>query len=201
MKRQGINELLERLLGLENLSVCGASLRPDGLVVQVHPSQYAMQCGVCGDICSGYDRRPERRWRHLALEHTPIWLSYAPRRVKCASHGVRVQRVPWATHASRVTTELEQMTRWLSRSLGRPAISRMLGISRYSVGTLLQRDVVPLPDRKRIEERYLIGADGLSHRLHPQHLSRVKERLEARVHAEAPQRTRLVEEPGRTAFA
>ncbi len=201
MKRPGINELMEQLLELENLSVYGASLRPDGLVVQVNPSRYAMKCGVCEDICAGYDRRPERRWRHLALEHTPIWLSYAPRRVKCASHGVRVQRVPWAAHASRVTSELEQMTRWLSRSLGRPAISRMLGISGYSVGTLLRRDVVLLPDRKRIEERYLIGADALSHRLHPRHLAMVKEQLETWVHDEAREVPRTVEVPRRMAFA
>ncbi|MFY0564831.1 helix-turn-helix domain-containing protein [Archangium lansingense] len=178
MESQGVNELLERVLGLEGLSVLGASLQHHGLEIQVRPQLTARRCGICNDFWRGYDQLPMRRWRHLSLERTPVWLSYATRRVKCPNHGVRVERVPWATHGSFFTTELEQMMPWLSHRLGRPATCRMLGLSWHTAERLLHRPVVLMPDLKRIEERYVIGANTLSLRCHSQDLATVMARLE-----------------------
>ncbi len=177
MESTGVNEALERLLGLEGLRVCGASLQPHGLVVRVRVRLPARRCGLCGDFWPGYDMHPVRKWRHVALERTPVWLSYAPRRVECPQHGVRVERVPWATHASRFTTELEQMTPWLCRRLGLATTCRMMRLSWGTAERLLHRPVLPLPDLKRIEEHYLIGTDALSHRHHSQELAAVLEQL------------------------
>ncbi|HEX8441675.1 hypothetical protein [Archangium sp.] len=177
MESVGVNALLERVLGLEGLCVRGASLQPEGLVVQVRPRLRAPRCGICNDFWRGYDTRPERRWRHLALERTPVWLSYAPRRVECPAHGVRVERVPWAAHASLFTTELEQMVPWLWRRIGLPATRRLMGFSWSTAEHLLHRPVVPLPDLKRIEEHYLVGADALSLRCHAQDLAVAMEHL------------------------
>ncbi|WP_375771375.1 hypothetical protein NR798_10880 [Archangium gephyra] len=173
MESLGVNELLERVLGLEGLSVQGARLQPHGLEVQVRPQLPARRCGICNDFWRGYDRQPVRRWRHLALERTPVWLSYAPRRVKCPAHGVRVERVPWAAHGSFFTTELEQMTPWLCHRIGRPATCRMMGFSWRTAERLLHRPVIPMPDLKRIEEHYVLGPDALSLRSHPQALAAV----------------------------
>ena len=173
----GVNESLERLLELEGLAVLGASLQPHGLVVQVRLRPRAARCGICGGFWRGYDTQPVRQWRHLALERTPLWLSYAPRRVECPHHGVRVERVPWAAHASLFTTELEQMTPWLYRRIGRPATCRMMGFSWRTAELLLHRPVIPMPDLRRIEESYLVGVDALSHRRYPQHLTAVMEQL------------------------
>jgi hypothetical protein len=177
MESSEVNALWERVLGLENLSVRGASLQPEGLVVQVRPRLLAPRCGICNDFWRGYDTRPERWWRHVALERTPVWLSYAPRRVACPAHGVRVERVPWASHASLFTTELEQMTPWLWRRIGLLATRRMMGFSWRTAERLLHRPVVPLPDLKRIEAHYLIGADALSLRCHAQELAAAMEQL------------------------
>ncbi len=179
MERLQVNELLERLLGLDGLSVLGASIQPHGLEIRVRPRLPARRCGICNDFWQGYDRHPVRRWRHLALERTPVWLSYAPRRVRCPAHGVRVERVPWAAHASLFTTELEQMAPWLCHRLGRPATRRMLGLSWHTAERLLHRPVIPMPDLKRIEERYVIGASTLSLRCHPQDLATVMAQLES----------------------
>jgi len=177
MESLGVNALVERVLGLEDVVVRGASLQPEGLVVQVRPRLLAPRCGICNDFWRGYDTQPVRRWRHLTLERTPVWLSYAPRRVECPAHGVRVERVPWAAHASLLTTELEQMTPWLWRRIGLPATSRMMGVSWHTAERLIRRPVVPLPDLKRIEERYLVGADALSLRCHAQDLAVLMEQL------------------------
>lgn len=177
MESSGVNEMLGRVLGLEGLVVQGASLQPHGLVVQVRLRLPARRCGICNDFWRGYDKQRVRQWRHLALERTPVWLSYAPRRVNCPDHGVRVERLTWATHASPFTTELEQMTPWLWRRIGLPATCQMLGLSWTTARRLLHRPVVPMPDLKRIEEHYLVGADTLSLRHHAQDLAAVMEQL------------------------
>jgi transposase len=177
MENTGLNESLERLLGLEGLRVRGASLQRHGLVVQVRVRLPARRCGVCNDFWRGYDIHPVRQWRHLALAGTPVWLSCAPRRVDCPHHGVRVERFPWAAHGALFTTELEQMTPWLSSRIGLSATCRMMRISRCTAERLLYRPVVALPDLKRIEEHYLLGTDALSLRNHSQDLAAVLEQL------------------------
>jgi transposase len=177
MERLEMNGMLERLLGLEGLCVNGASLERDGLVVHVRVRLPAPRCGICNDFQPPYGWQPVRRWRHLTLERTPVWLSYAPRRANCATHRVRVQRVPWAAHAARFTTEFEQMLPWLCRRIGLHDTCRMMRIP-WSTAERLQSFVVrPMPDLKRIEERYVLGADVLSLRSHAQDLAAVLEQL------------------------
>ena len=60
----------------------------------------------------------------------------------------------------------------------RPATCRMLGLSWHTAERLLHRPVVLMPDLKRIEERYVIGANTLSLRCHAQDLAAVMARLE-----------------------
>ncbi len=174
---EAVNETLERVLGLEGLRVRGASLQPHGLVVHVRLRVPARRCGVCNDFWSGYDTQPVRRWRHLTLERTPVWLSYAPRRMQCPEHGVRVERVTWAAHDSLFTTEVEQMAPWLWHRLGVTAACQMTGLSWPTLKRLILRPVVPMPDLKRIEERYIIGTDTLSLRQHSQDFAAVMEQL------------------------
>ncbi len=174
---EGVNELLERLLGLEGLRVSGASLEPRGLVVHVRLRHYSRRCGICNDFWSGYDTHPVRRWRHLTLERTPVWLSYAPRRTQCPEHGVRVERVTWAAHDTLFTTEVEQMAPWLWHRLGVTAACQMTGLSWPTLKRLILRPIVAMPDLKRIEERYIIGTDTLTLRQHSQDLAAVMDTL------------------------
>ena len=49
------------------------------------------------------------------LGETIFWLRYAPRRVRCREHGVRVERVPWAAHDSSFTHAFEELVAWCRR--------------------------------------------------------------------------------------
>lgn len=177
MNNAEMRGMLERLLGLEGLAVESASLGPDGLVVHVWARPVAPLCAICNDFGTRYGSHPVRRWRHLTLERTPVWLSHAPRRTNCHQHGVRVRRVRWAAPRARFTTEFEQMVPWLCRLMGVSDTARMMGISQHTVERLLHRSVVALPDLQRIEERYVLGADVLSLRSHAQDLAAVLEHL------------------------
>jgi transposase len=179
--RVGVEKLLERLLGVKGLRVRGARFEPRGVVVEVRPPRRKSRCGVCGRPCPRYDSCPPRLWRHLALGRTAFWLSYAPRRVECREHGVRVEQVPWAAHDSHFTREFEEMVAWLAQRMDKSATCRLMGINWRTVGTIVERVVAERLNAQRLEELYVIGVDELSHRRHHEYLSVVVDHLKSRV--------------------
>lgn len=60
-------------------------------------------CSKCGRAGPGYDRQKARRYEYVPLWQIAVFLVYAPRRVNCATCGVTVEQVPWATGKSRLT--------------------------------------------------------------------------------------------------
>ena len=57
--------------------------------------QRAARCAGCGDPAPTYDHLPRREWRHVPPWGIPMRWFYAPRRVTCPAHGVRVEAMPW----------------------------------------------------------------------------------------------------------
>jgi len=61
-------------------------------------------CSGCMQKRPGYDHQAERRFEFVPLWNIPVWLAYAPRRVKCPHCGVVVEAMPWAAGKSPITT-------------------------------------------------------------------------------------------------
>ena len=61
-------------------------------------------CSGCGKRRPGYDRLAERRFEFVPLWQIAVVFVYALRRVNCPRCGVVVERVPWSTGKSRLTT-------------------------------------------------------------------------------------------------
>lgn len=181
MARVGVEELLRRMLGVKELVVRGARFEPHGVEVEVRPRQRRPRCGDCGRPSPGYDTAAPRLWRHLALGRTVFWLRYAPRRVQCREHGVRVERVPWAAHDSRFSAEFEEMTGWLAQRMDKTATCRLMGINWRTVGTIVQRLVTARLAASRLDELYVIGVDELSFRRHHEYVTVVVDHLKKRV--------------------
>jgi len=53
------------------------------------------RCSVCGVRSPAYDRLGRRRWQHVAPWAIATSFFYAPRRVLCGEHGIRVEAMPW----------------------------------------------------------------------------------------------------------
>ncbi|WP_407660056.1 ISL3 family transposase [Hyalangium gracile] len=181
MARVGVEEVLRRLLGVKALVVRGAQFEPHGVEVQVRPRQRRARCGECGRPSPGYDTSASRLWRHLSLGRTAFWLRYAPRRVLCREHGVKVERVPWAAHGSHFTYEFDELTAWLAQRMDKTATCRLMGINWRTVGTVVQRVVQARLDSSRLEELYIIGVDELSFRRHHEYVTVVVDHLKKRV--------------------
>lgn len=68
----------------------------------------ALMCPQCRAICPGYDRQPQRTWRHMdACGFTTLLHACVPR-CRCEHHGVISVRACWAEPGSRFTLAFEQ---------------------------------------------------------------------------------------------
>lgn len=65
------------------------------ITIQPH-AQIRGRCSRCRRPAPGYDRLDERRWLFVPLWGIATYLRYAPRRVKCAEHGIVVEHMPWS---------------------------------------------------------------------------------------------------------
>ena len=63
--------------------------------IKEHPQRQG-RCSLCGKPAPTYDHLPRRNWRHVGLWRISTRFFYAPRRVNCAEHGVRVEGMPWS---------------------------------------------------------------------------------------------------------
>lgn len=178
-----ITTVFRRLLAVTKLFVTAVRFEESrGLVVEVRPSWRNPRCGLCGGQAPGYDRRPTRYWRHLALGRSPLWLSYAPRRVRCERCGnVVTEQVPWAPPRSGFTWEFEELVAYLAQVTDKTQVKKLMGISWETVGAIVERVVSRRVDPGRLEGLRSIGVDEFSYRKRHRYLTIVVDHDRRRV--------------------
>ena len=187
-----IRSLLRRVLGVSrSVVLSGARWGDQGLEVSVQPRRgRRLRCGHCGRPAAGYDRRPQRRWRHLPLGPCAVWLCYAPRRVECKRCGITTEQVPWAQGPrSRFTTALEETAAYWATFSDKSATQRLLGISWRAVDEIVVRVVERKRDRSILDGVRRIGIDEFSYRKRHHYLTLVVDHDRARVIWAAPGRS------------
>lgn len=157
--------LLTRLLGLENVRVCGAEFEGDTLVIDVRPTWKRARCSCCGAKSPAYDQR-ERCWRHLDVAGVRCELRYSIRRVQCPKCGVKVERVPWAEPDSGFTERFEDFVALLAQKTDKTTVAKLLRIAWTSVGRIIERVVRRYGGEPtaRVHGLRRIGIDELSYR-------------------------------------
>ena len=164
--------LLRRLTGVTRMRVKGVKLAAGGpLTMTVEPSWRRPRCGGCGKRAPRYDRRPVRQWRHLSWGRMPVLLRYAPWRVSCRRCGVKAERVPWASGGGVFTSDFEELAAYLAQVTDRTAVSRLLGISWATVGSIVERVVSRRLDGARFARLKRIGIDEFSYRKRHRYLT------------------------------
>ncbi len=178
-----LTTLLRRLLGVTQMYVKQVEMAADGpLTVSVEPSWRRSRCGTCGKRAPRYDRQPAREWRHLSWGRMPAWLRYAPWRVSCRRcSAVKVEQVPWARGSSVFTSGFEELAAYLAQVTDRTAVSRLLGISWVTVGSIVERVVARRLDGARFAKLRRIGVDEFSYRKRHRYLTIVVDHDERRV--------------------
>ena len=121
-----------------------------------------LTCPECGERVPGYDRAPERRWRHLDTCQYRTVLSARVPRIECPEHGVRQIRVPWAEDRSRFTALFEAMAIRLLRETTVSGLGRLMGLSWDEAEGILERAVARGLERRTDEPLRFLGIDETS---------------------------------------
>ncbi len=73
-------------------------------------------CPECGKRQRMYDRQPQRFFEYIPVWSFKTYFRYAPRRVRCPDHGVKVEALPWAYGKERMTFSYQvYLSRWAKR--------------------------------------------------------------------------------------
>lgn len=76
----------------------------DALVIDIKPRKNGKpQCSECGRRYKVHDTLPERLFEYIPFLAFKFFFRYAPRRVTCPVHGIRVEAMPWAYGKERTT--------------------------------------------------------------------------------------------------
>ncbi len=160
-----VTTLTRKLLGIILLFVTVVYFEGDRFVAKVRPRWVRPRCSGCEKKRPGYDRLPERYWRHIGIGGITVWLRYALRRVECPTCGIKAEIVPWAASPdSRFTLGFEEMTAYLAQVTDKTTVCKLLGISWRTVGSIVERIVSSRLDPGRLDTVQRIGIDEFSYR-------------------------------------
>ena len=86
----------------------------EALIIDIEPRRNSWP--ICPECCKPgtiYDRQPVRLFEYLQIWTFKAFFRYAPRRVKCPEHGVKVEALPWAYGKERTTIAYQVfLARW-----------------------------------------------------------------------------------------
>ena len=135
-------DLYAQVLGLERpWKVSDVRLDRDAGEVTVDVGLTAAgRCPVCDKSCPTHDH-VKRKWRHLdTCQYRTILAASVPR-IRCAEHGVKQVRVPWAEPGSRFTALFEALVIDWMKEASLNATARLLSMSWDEVAGIMDRAV------------------------------------------------------------
>jgi transposase len=167
--------LLRRLLELPGVLVRGFAMLDGRVDVDVVLTRRRLQCPLCDYRTRfRYDTRPEpSRWRHLDFGSHVVIVRAELRRLRCPTHGVIVEAVPFARHRAGFTRDFEDLTAFLATKTDKTTIARFLRIDWDTVGRICQRVVATDMDHDRLDGLVHVGVDEVSWRKHHNYLTLV----------------------------
>ena len=160
-----VSTAFNKMLGLLGATVAGVEFTPVGIVVALRRRQKKLRCPACGLLTRATYDRSIRRWRHLDLGASKLYLEAEIRRLDCRHCSkVITEEVPWARPGARHTRDFEDVVAWLAQRTDKTTISRLLRCSWEAVAHIVVRVVESSIDDSRLEELYRIGVDEVSYR-------------------------------------
>ena len=159
-----VSTAFNKILGITGATVASVTFGPDGVVVGLRRRRAKLACPCGWKSRAAYDRS-NRRWRHLDLGATKLWLEAEIRRLDCRRCGrVRTEEVPWARPGARHSRDFQDVVAWLAQRTDKTTITRLLRISWEAVARIVATVVADALDDARLEGLYRIGVDEVSYR-------------------------------------
>ena len=161
-----VNTAFKRLLRLPGVTITEVAFSEVAVEVTVALRQRRLRCPECAYMTRArYDTRPvESAWRHLDLCAWRLVVRASLRRLECPSHGVRVERVPFARAGARHTRDFDDLTGFLATTMDKTAICRLCRVDWDTVGRMITRVMDDGLDPDRLDQLFEIGVDEVSWR-------------------------------------
>jgi transposase len=153
---------VQHLVGFiyQEIELLGKKGEPLSIKVQIaeHAGQLA-RCWKCLKPAPRYDRLETRCWLHKPLWEIPVYFYYAPRRVRCAEHGVVVEHIPWNVGKRPYTRAMMCFLSQWARRLSWLETARCFGTSWEAVYRSVQWFVQWGLEHRQLEGITAIGID------------------------------------------
>ena len=161
-----VTTAFKRLMDLPGVTVSEVDFQPARVVVTVRLRSRKLFCPDCGFTTKArYDTRPvPSTWRHLDLGKWRLEVHAELRRIKCPTHGVRTEGVPFARAGSKFTRDFEDLVGWLATTMDKTALRRLVRIDWDTTGRIIERVMATGLDPKRLDNLFVAGADEVSWR-------------------------------------
>ena len=140
-----VTTLCKRLLDLDGISVTKVDFEGDLVIAEVSLRRRRLECGRCEFTTRARYREGIRtvgsRWRGLDLGRRRVMVRATLRRLRCPTHGVVVEGVPFARTGSRFTRDFEDLVAYLATKTDKTTITRLQRIDWDTVGRICERVV------------------------------------------------------------
>lgn len=156
--------LCKRLLDLDGINVAKVDIEDQMVVADVTLRRRRLDCSRCAFTTrSRYDtRRVVSRWRGLDLGRRRVSVRTTLRRLRCPTHGVVVEGVPFARTGSRFSRDFEDLVAYLATKTDKTTITRLQRVDWDTVGRICERVVADGLDPARLDGLVSIGVDEVS---------------------------------------
>lgn len=170
-----VTTLCKRLLDLDGISVTAVNVVAGALVAQVRLRRRRLACPQCPFTTRArYDTRTvASRWRGLDLGRRKVSVRATLRRLRCPTHGVLTEAVPFARAGSRFTRDFEDLVAYLATKTDKTTITRLQRVDWDTVGRICERVVAEGLDPARLDGLVAIGVDEVSWKRHHNYLTLV----------------------------
>ena len=159
-----VTTAFNKLLAVPGASVVSVTFALEGVVVGLRRRQRRPVC-PCGWKGRAVYDRSTRRWRHLDLAASKLFLEAEIRRLHCRRcDRVRTEAVDWARPRARHTRDFEDVVAWLCQHTDKTTVTKLLRTSWETVAGIVGRVVAEHLDTRRLENIYRIGVDEVSYR-------------------------------------
>ncbi len=159
-----VTTAFNRMLGIAGASVASVTFTPEGIVIGLRRRRRRPQC-PCGWKGRAVYDRSIRRWRHLDLAASRLFLEAEIRRLRCRHcQRVRTEAVPWARPGARLSRDFEDVIAFMAQRMDKTTITRLLRTSWETVASVVIRVVAEHIDGSRLDGLYRIGVDEVSYR-------------------------------------
>ncbi len=159
-----VTTAFNKILCIPSATVASVEFTDEGVVVGLRRRHGRPRC-PCGWKGSGAYDSSVRRWRHLDLGSSKLWLQAQIRRLDCRRCGrVRTEAVPWARPRARHSRDFEDVVAWLAQRTDKTTITRLLRTTWETVAGIVERVVAEHVDTRRLTGLLRLGVDEVSYR-------------------------------------